>query len=54
VPSVKRLAVYDGDAMDELEATYKTKARKAAPAKAKATARKKRQPRRGKTAPRRR
>jgi hypothetical protein len=42
VPSVQRLAVHVGDALDELEATYLPKARKAAPAKAKARARKKR------------
>jgi WS/DGAT/MGAT family acyltransferase len=52
VPSVQRLAVYVGEALDELEATYMPKARKRAPAKA--SARKKRPPRRGKTAARRR
>jgi hypothetical protein len=51
VPSVQRLAVYVRDALDELEATYLPKPGKAAPAKA--SARKKRQPRSGKTAPRR-
>jgi hypothetical protein len=52
VPSVQRLAVYVRDALDELEATYLPQAKKAAPAKA--SARKKRQPRRGKAAARRR
>jgi WS/DGAT/MGAT family acyltransferase len=53
VPSVQKLAVYLGDALDELEATYLPKSRKAAPARApsKAAARKKKPaPRRRKTA----
>jgi hypothetical protein len=52
VPSVQRLAVYVRDALDELEATYMPKARKAAPAKV--SARKKRPPQRTKAAQRRR
>ena len=58
VPSVQRLAVYVGDALDELEATYLPTARNVSPAKAKAKAKtearaRKRQPQPMKTAPRR-
>ena len=51
VPSVQRLAVYVGEALDELEATYLPKARKAPPAVA--SKRKKRPPQRRKAAQRR-
>jgi hypothetical protein len=39
VPSVQRLAVYTGEALDELEATYMPKAKSKARVKAKAKAR---------------
>jgi diacylglycerol O-acyltransferase / wax synthase len=45
VPSVQRLAVYVGDALDELEATFMPKARKKVPAKASARKKRRAQPR---------
>jgi len=50
VPSVQRLAVHVGDALDELEATFLPKSKKAPPAKSRAP--KKRQPGPGRTAAR--